>query len=135
MTSLDALIEWVVLQPNQTELGRSRRSCPPAGPGKGAATESRRRVPRCKRRRGGGGLSHPGLHFDVVEPPRYHYTVLFNASYNGYDIIDVRRKPDGRNEVCPHRVRPRDPAPMAPEPRGPPWSRLATASPCSSTCR
>ena len=37
----------------------------------------------------------------MIDPPRYEYTVLFNASYNGYDSIDVRRKPDGRNEVGP----------------------------------
>ena len=37
--------------------------------------------------------------FSTIAPPFYEYTILFNASYNGYDSIDVRRKPDGRNEA------------------------------------
>ena len=40
-----------------------------------------------------------GLVFSTIAPPFYEYTILFNASYNGYDSIDVRRKPDGRNEA------------------------------------
>ena len=29
----------------------------------------------------------------------FSYNILFNASYNVMDIMDIRRKPDGRNEV------------------------------------
>lgn len=34
-----------------------------------------------------------------IEERSFSYNILFNASYNVLDVLDIRRKPDGRNEV------------------------------------
>lgn len=63
-----------------------------------------------------------GLVFYQASNYSYSYNIYFNASYNVLDVLDIRRKPDGRNEVRCH-------AGAIKRSGSPPWARASCKCP------